>query len=242
MTLRIVIWNCNMALHKKVVPLMALQPDIAIIPECAEPKVVKKKANEFEFSNAVWIGKSTNKGLGVFTFGSFTAIKSPIFIPDFELFLPVKISGQQTFNLLAVWDFHYRSKLPAHQNGAGTRAALRHYQEFISEEPSVVAGDFNNNVFWDKVHPGYAGNFSLVKDDLKSLGLESAYHQLGNHRYGEEPEPTLYWRMSRTQVYHIDYCFVSHDRSKQLTKVTVGEPEPWLHFSDHVPLVVEVEM
>ena len=30
MSLRIVIWNCNMALHKKVEPLMALKPDMAI--------------------------------------------------------------------------------------------------------------------------------------------------------------------------------------------------------------------
>ena len=64
---------------------MALKPDIAIIPECAEPEVVKKKSKGFEFNDAVWIGKSTNKGLGVFTFGSFTAIKSPIFSPDFEI-------------------------------------------------------------------------------------------------------------------------------------------------------------
>jgi len=143
---------------------------------------------------------------------------------------------------LAVWDFHYRSKLPAHQNGGGTRAAIRHYREFISEGPSVVAGDFNNNVFWDKVHPGYAGNFSLVKDDLKSLDLESAYHQFENCRYGEEPEPTLYWRMSKTHVYHIDYCFVPNDWFHKRMQVTLGRPERWLHFSDHVPLVVEVEM
>jgi endonuclease/exonuclease/phosphatase family metal-dependent hydrolase len=152
------------------------------------------------------------------------------------------VTGQQSFNLLPVWDFHYRSKLPAHQNGGGTRAAICHYREFISEGPSVVAGDFNNNVFWDKVHPGYAGNFSLVKDDLKSLGLESAYHQFENCRYKEEPEPTLYWRMSKTHVYHIDYCFFPNDWFHKRLQVTLGRPERWLHFSDHLPLVVEVEM
>jgi hypothetical protein len=231
-----------MALHKKVEPLMALRPDIAIIPECDNPEIVKKKASRFEFNDAVWIKKSRNKGLGVFTFGSFTAAKSPLHSSEFELFLPVKISGQQSFNLLAVWDFHYRSKLPAHQNGAGTRAALRHYQEFISEEPSIVAGDFNNNVLWDKRNRDYDGNFSHTVNDLERLGFVSAYHQFENCVYGKEPEPTLYWRMSKTQVYHIDYCFVSHDLSMQLKKVTVGVPEPWLHFSDHVPLVVEVEL
>ena len=123
----------------------------------------------------------------------------------------MKISGQQSFNLLAVWDFHYRSKLPAHQNGAGTRAAIRHYREFISEEPSFVAGDFNNNVKWDKQNVDYDGNFSHTVYDLEKLGFYSAYHQFENCKYGEEPEPTLYWRMSTTQVYHIDYCFVPND-------------------------------
>ena len=229
-----------MALHKKVEPLTSLRPDIAIIPECDNPEIVKKKASSFIFNDAVWINKSRNKGLGVFTFGSFTATKSPLYSSEFQLFLPVKISGQQSFNLLAVWDFYYKSKLPAHQNSAGTRAAIRHYREFISEDPSVVAGDFNNNVLWDKPKPVYAGNFSLIKDDLKSLGLDSAYHQFENCSYGKEPEPTLYWRMSKTHVYHIDYCFVPNDWFHKRLKVTLGRPEQWLCFSDHVPLVVEV--
>ena len=124
----------------------------------------------------------------------------------------------------------------------GTRAAIRHYREFISEEPSVVAGDFNNNVLWDKPNSSYAGNFSHTVCDLEKLGFDSAYHQIENCRYGEEPDPTLYWRMSATQVYHIDYCFVPNEWFHKKLKVTLGRTEPWLHFSDHVPLVVEVEM
>ena len=240
MTLRIVIWNCNMALHKKIEPLMALRPDIAIIPECDNPEIVKKKASSFIFNDAVWINKSRNKGLGVFTFGSFTATKSPLYSSEFELFLPVKISGQQSFNLLAVWDFYYKPKIPAHQNGAWTRAAIRHYRDFISEEPSVVAGDFNNNVLWDKRNLDYVGNFSHTVNDLERLGFDSAYHQFENCRYGKEPEPTLYWRMSKTHVYHIDYCFVPNDWFHKRLKVTLGRPEQWLCFSDHVPLLVEV--
>ena len=52
-----------MALHKKVEPFMGLNPDIAIIPECAEPEVVKKKASKFEFNDAVWIDKSRTRDL-----------------------------------------------------------------------------------------------------------------------------------------------------------------------------------
>jgi hypothetical protein len=35
--MRIVIWNCNIAVHRKVAPLLALKPDIAVVCECAEP-------------------------------------------------------------------------------------------------------------------------------------------------------------------------------------------------------------
>ena len=97
-----------------------------------------------------------------------------------------------------------------------------------------------NNVLRDKdLKPE---NFSSVADNLKGLRLHSAYHQFGNYRYGEEPEPTLYWRMSKTQVYHIDYCFVPNAWFHKRLRVALGRPEQWLCFSDHVPLVVEVEM
>jgi hypothetical protein len=240
MTLRIVIWNCNMALHKKVEPLMALRPDIAVVSECANPEIVQKKASRFEFSDASWIGRSPHKGLGVFTFGRQSVTASPIFDPQFEFFLPVKIYGKHNFNLLAVWAFNHRTKVPAYRNGAGTLSAIRYYQEFISEEPTIVAGDFNNNFLWDK--PGHPGNFLNVADELLRLGLGSSYHQLGNHKYGEEPEATLYWRMSTTQVYHIDYCFIPNDWFRQRLEVILGRPEQWLRFSDHVPLLLEVDM
>ena len=36
--MRIVAWNCNMALDRKIDALLALKPDIAIVAECAEPE------------------------------------------------------------------------------------------------------------------------------------------------------------------------------------------------------------
>jgi hypothetical protein len=39
-----------MALHTKVEPLMSLKADIAIIPECAIPEIVKKKQPNFYYS------------------------------------------------------------------------------------------------------------------------------------------------------------------------------------------------
>jgi hypothetical protein len=48
MTFRIVIWNCNMALHKKVDLLMKFIPDVAVIPESAKPEIVKTDMTSYE--------------------------------------------------------------------------------------------------------------------------------------------------------------------------------------------------
>ncbi len=35
--MRLVAWNCAMALHRKFEALLRLRPDVAVIAECAEP-------------------------------------------------------------------------------------------------------------------------------------------------------------------------------------------------------------
>ena len=67
-----------MALDKKHAALERLQPDIAIVSECANGEILKRKAPEFSPSSQTWIGDNPNKGLGVFTFGSYVGDLSPI--------------------------------------------------------------------------------------------------------------------------------------------------------------------
>ena len=46
--MRLIAWNCNMAFHRKVEPLLALRPDIAVISECAEPgRLSRLSATDF---------------------------------------------------------------------------------------------------------------------------------------------------------------------------------------------------
>jgi hypothetical protein len=71
--MKIVAWNCNMGFHKKYESLLALKPDVAIIPECANTDLIKKSATDFKPTSAIWIGDNPRKGLGVFTFGQFSA-------------------------------------------------------------------------------------------------------------------------------------------------------------------------
>lgn len=91
-----------MALHTRTEQLVSLRPDIGVISECAMPQVVKKKAKDFGYSNAQWICNGKHKGLGGFSFGEFFLDVDSSFDPVHELFLPVKILGPASFNLLAV--------------------------------------------------------------------------------------------------------------------------------------------
>ena len=93
---------------------------------------------------------------------------------------------------------------------------------------------------WDK--PKQASNFALVAEDLSKMDLVSAYHEKMAVNFGEEAEPTLIWRKNMSEVYHIDYCFISTDWVPSLKEVSVGGPRQWLDFSDHVPLVMDAEL
>jgi hypothetical protein len=81
---RIVTWNCNMALHDKHEHLLALAPDIAILPECASIEIMREKAPDFLPSSSIWIGDNQHKGLGVFTFGAYRGERSDIYTDGSE--------------------------------------------------------------------------------------------------------------------------------------------------------------
>ena len=123
--MRIVVWNCNMGFHKKYEYLLALRPDIAIIPECANIKPLTKNAPKFKSTSAIWVGDSPRKGLAVFTFGQFSAILSPFYQDDFCPFIaPIEINGPSCFNLLAVWACHHRSNSYQERLGPLSRQLL----------------------------------------------------------------------------------------------------------------------
>lgn len=242
--MRIVVWNCNMALHSKWHHMLSLQPDIAVIPECADLDRLAKKVPGLDSGRTVWIGENPNKGLGVFSFGEYRIRLSPDYASDHRLVAPIHVSGPTAFNLLAVWSFNNRG-VPGRKKMAGPiLQALDAYRDFCSAAPLVVAGDFNNHVRWDR--PGKPNNFTNIVDRLRALGLSSAYHAEYGSALGEEAEPTIYWR-NRTKngpSYHIDYIFLPDTWLPHIHAFSVGQYETWCAkgLSDHVPLSVDIRV
>jgi hypothetical protein len=228
-----------MGLDGKYKALLALAPDIAIVPESAHPEILARKAPGFRTTTVLWHGENSNKGLSVFTFGDYKATLAKEFSPNLHWILPLRIDGPSRFNLLAVWAKHPSADKGRMSYRGPVLEALDYYKNFLSEVESVIAGDFNNNVIWDK--SGKAINHANTVQTLKLRhAMVSAYHRRHSCAQGRERHPTLYWQHNPGKPYHVDHCFVPEDWAGENLKVAVGAADAWLPLSDHAPMVIEV--
>lgn len=231
-----------MAFHRKLDALMSLHPDVAVISECANPEAFKKKVALPSDAQVVWIGENPNKGLAVIGFNGFEVSLHTSFEPQIKFIAPVCVRGELTFDLLAVWAKNTKEEGWSAREKAPFLKAIDKYRQLLQGSNSIVAGDFNNHVRWDK--PNHINNHANAIAELEVLGLTSAYHADRAVPHGQESEPTIFWR-DRTKngpSYHIDYVFVPNKWVKSMSEMSVGSYEDWCatKLSDHVPLVVEI--
>lgn len=244
--MKIVTWNCNGALRKKIEPLDDLGADIYVIQECEDPSLSTKQLRSWS-SNYVWTGKNKNKGLGVFSknglrleklnwTGSFelkiqNVEHRPLIWEDnsLELFLPCLIEGK--IPLLGVWtkqsdavNFKYIGQFWLY---------WQIHRSKLMHENQIICGDFNSNSIWDE--PDRFWNHTDVINQLANSDLHSAYHRINGELQGKESKSTFYLHRNLKKPYHIDYIFT---KSKIIENgyFTVHNPEQWLEYSDHVPL------
>lgn len=243
--MRLVAWNCNMALHRKFDALLRLNPDVAVISECAQPEQLRARGLDLDgVSGPVWIGENRHKGLAVFGFNGYSVYPAEEIGWRLRHIVPVHVDGPLRFNLLAVWAFNMQGGITRKHQIGPLRRALSRYKTFLTESPAIVAGDLNHNVYWDK--PGYRNNHRASVDRLAQMGLVSAYHACTGEAQGSETTPTLYWR-DRTRdgpTYHIDYIFLPKLWVSQIREFSVGSFDAWCGsgLSDHVPLLVDIDI
>ena len=242
--MRLVAWNCAMALHRKFEALLALKPDIAVISECAEPARLEARGLDCGAGQPLWIGDNPNKGLAVFAFNGYRMRIADDYQATLRWIAPVHVEGPQSFNLLAVWAQNLSGGVSRKKQSGPFRRALSRYRDLLSDGPAFVAGDLNNNVIWDR--PGWRINHAVAVDKLAALGLVSAYHERNGEPQGGETMPTIYWR-DRTKdgpTYHLDYIFMPRDRLDRVREFHVGSFEDWCgnRLSDHVPVVLDIDL
>ncbi|HCG00871.1 MAG TPA: hypothetical protein DEV93_10060 [Chloroflexi bacterium] len=218
-----------MAFYRKQEALLTLEPDIAVIPECA--KEIKVSGG-----SSVWVGSIRSKGLAVLAYGDYGVSIDKAYEPGIQWVAPVNVTGPHSFFLLAIWG--------QRPYGEGVQTALEAYHKQLSTRPSVVAGDFNQNSKWDR--PNRARNHTRTVDLLESIGLASAYHHHYGVTHGAERHSTHYWRnQAETEPgFHIDFCFIPKGWLRRINALEVGSYAQWIAsgLSDHVPLVVDVSV
>lgn len=124
--------------------MLKFDSDILIIQECEDPE----KSTDLEYkkwaSNYLWIGDNKNRGLGVFAKSQINITKLNWELKGEKHFLPCRVNEE--FNLLAMW---------CHLANSLTFGYIGQFWKYLQMNKSklgksIIAGDFNSNVMWDK--------------------------------------------------------------------------------------------
>jgi len=227
--MRLVTWNCNLSLGRKLDLLLQLEPDIAVVQECEEALVVP---TGYLFR---WRGNNPKKGLGVLVKRQEVVV-SPLLQDEWTYFLPLTFP-ESGIRLLATWAYNHRATRFGPGRIGCPLEVLASMSEWLGEGHALVVGDFNNSVVWDK--PNGPRNFGAVDAKLCALGFRSAYHSHTSEVLGSETRSTYFHTKNLAKPFHIDYCFVHS--SLNIESVTVPEFAQWRAVSDHVPIIVELD-
>jgi exonuclease III len=237
--MKIIAWNCNMAFRKKAEFILPYNPDIVVISECENPEKLKFSGDTKLPTDILWYGKNLNKGLGVFSYSNYRFQLFDCHNTDFKNILPIAVTGGKVnFTLFAIW-----ANNPGDKDGQYITQiwkAINYYESLITENKTILIGDFNSNTIWDK--PRREGNHTAVVNKLEAKKIYSTYHKYFNQLQGKEQHPTLYMYRNVNKPYHIDYCFVSNDFMEILESVEVGTYQDWTKYSDHKPLIINFNL
>lgn len=235
--MRLISWNCAQKAHVRIPEILALRPDILVLPECARPEIIRTKNPALPAWSAAWVGDNPQKGLGVFAFGEYSVAPDTTVLPSGAYFLPVRCDGPLQMNLLATWALNDSTPRKAVPNAASIRRVVAECREFLSFPNAVMAGDFNASILWDR--PRSRSPFADVVHLLAELGLSSAVHAKYPWKLGQEKAPTFFDRTRADLPFHIDYVFLKLAAHLRVADVSIGAYADWRRHSDHMPILVE---
>lgn len=230
--MRIVTWNCQMGLDKKLETLLSLNADIAVVPECSEKTAIALRSRGFQ---TLWFGANRNKGLAVIARNEWPIHE--IHPPEQQWIVSIAVDAPIPFTLIAVWACQVGTKKADNYIGQVYKAVISHPEWFMGR-PIVIAGDLNSNKIWDAERR--VGNHSEVVRILRGHGLVSSYHEHFKELHGEESQPTIHLYRHEGRPFHIDYIFIPREWAPRLKSVVVGKYAQWSKLSDHLPVIVEL--
>ncbi|EOC99998.1 hypothetical protein L21TH_1942 [Caldisalinibacter kiritimatiensis] len=221
-----------MAFRKKQQKLIeTYDPDIVLIQEC---EISDKYHSMFE--NKIWKGDNVNKGIGIFSKKGFILKELQINL-DVKYFQICEVNNKLL--LINIWAMNDIENSEQRYIGQVSKLVNELIKTNILNRKVIIAGDFNWNKIWDKSSRRLKGSITEVVEKVKLFNIESIYHNEFNQKFGEESIPTFYMYRKRDKLYHTDYVFMSN--LIQTVDFKVGKYKEWNDYSDHMPLVIEVE-
>jgi len=233
--MKIITWNCNGAFRNKHHAIEDEGADIWVIQECEDPARSTKAFKALVGEDYLWVGANKNKGIGVFSRKGLKLKRMDLDDEGLQLFLPCVVN--ESINLIAVWTKHAGS--PNFRYIGQFWKYLQIHKDVIRKMKPIICGDFNSNSIWDEWDRWW--NHSDVVRELKDEGMESLYHFSTGEKQGEELSPTLYMHRKFERPYHIDYAFLPVGFLNS-SGVRVGLYEEWIEYSDHMPVIMEVDV
>lgn len=234
--MRLITWNCQGAFRKKYTPIARFNPDLAVIQEC-EPLEKLSWKEDRPPSAALWFGDKPAKGLGIFSWNGLSLDVLEGYDRSIRYCVPLRVGGEKPYHAIAVWAMdHPDGKL---SYSAQVYQALAVYREFIQANDCVFLGDFNSN---RRTTPrSRLGNHTTLATNLEDLWLTSAYHHFFHEKPGKESHGTFFRARKQEKPNHIDYIYLPVRWLRGLRRVQLGDPAVWLAYSDHCPVIVDVD-
>ena len=231
--MRLVSWNCNKKFREKFNYISKYNADLYIIQECENPNNFKNTPYGEWAKNSLWIGENPNSGLGIFGNSEIAISKLDWENHFLNYFLPCRINN--TFDLLGVW---------ASKPYIEAMVVYLSFNYHNINDKTIILGDFNSNVIWDKQHN--IRSHSTLNKLMSEKGLVSAYHHYLNSDFGKEKDPTFYLHKNVNKPYHIDYCYCKPEIIENFQIDIFGDwdtNKKLLGFiSDHVPIIIDVDV
>ena len=226
--MKILTWNCNLNFSTKYKQVEQYDTDILIIQECE-----KLPIDFIAGKQLFWMGRNEAKGLAVIVKGDSAAPLENI-NNDLIYFLPI----QTQFGLIVgTWAFNRRARKFGSMCSGNLAEALKFYESSISSNSqAIISGDFNNGPQWDFTS-FHINNFRHLNSELSNRNFISSYHQFTNEEFGAENSDTYFHQRNQKKGFHIDYTYT---KGFEVLNCTVGSYTDWNSFSDHIPVISEL--
>lgn len=226
--MKIVSYNINLSNPKKVQQLFTLNADIYIVPEIAkEEELCLPTGYQMEWNGIIYdkpFYNTKSKGLGIIWKKGNGSIISE-YDKSLKYSIPLLYDDKL---ILSFWPTHVE------KNGSYTKIAksiIEKYSPLLKGNKSIISGDFN--LFFKPPKKTPSSDILQVDSLLKSIGLNSVYHDKNNLMLGNETDFTFYQKRENKYIrFFLDYTYTNCSY-KTYELIDLGRK-----FSDHVGQII----